>query len=400
MQNIWIINHYAKPYSGRHYKFAEILVKRNYKVKIVCASTSLKHIDLTYDNKKNRSEKDVKGISFSIIKARDYYGNGKERLKNMLEFSYGAYKSLKKEKKEKPDVIYASSVHPLNWVVGYLLAKKYKAKLIIETRDLWPETLIRMGRITSTSILAKILFRLEKFIYQKADHLIFTMPGGEKYLNERKMKYEKVSYINNGVDLTEFDSNAQSNIYTLPIEKETFNVVYTGSMGIANSLEVILEAAKYLKEKKYSNIRFHFFGDGYLKEELEQYVKDYQLSNVTYYGRVHKNKIPSILKQADLNIVTSQNLSIYDYGVSLNKLFEYFASGKPTLSNIPTPYNKVEKYNVGLTVKPDSYRTLAEGIIQLNNMNSNEYNQICINSRKTAEKFEFKNLTTLLEKTF
>jgi len=396
MKSIWIINHYS--YRGRHYKLAEKLVKSNYNVRIISASTSNpKNQDYFLDKRQIRHNENINGVLFTFIKARDYIGNGKERIKNILEFSYRAYKSMKKEKKEKPDVIYASSVHPLNWVVGYLLAKKFKSKLIVETRDLWPETIIRMGRIKEKGLIAKVLYSLERFMYQKADHLIFTMPGGEKYLEERKIEYKNVSYINNGVDLEEYNSNLRNFEYSLDKKVDTFNIVYTGSMGIANALDHILEAAKILKEKKYNKVQFHFFGDGYKKKELVKFVMDNKLSNVNFYGKVNKKFIPSILSQADLNIATSQNLSIYEYGVSLNKLFDYFAAGKPVLSNIPTPFNKVEKYGCGITVEPGSAVAVAQGIIYFINLNPIAYKVYCQYSLETAKRFDFKRLSKRLE---
>ncbi|PWA08400.1 glycosyltransferase WbuB [Pueribacillus theae] len=397
MKTIWIINHYAKPYEGRHYKFAEKLSKKNYRVKIICASTSYPEIKQTFSAKQTRQNQEINGILFSFIKARDYNGNGKDRLKNILEFSFRAYQHERKEKQQKPDVIYASSVHPLNWVIGYALAKKYHSKLIIETRDLWPETLIRMGRIKEKSLIAKALYTLERFMYQRADHLIFTMPGGGKYLEEHDIPYKRVSYINNGVDLEEFNAHLQNFKFHLDKKPGTFNVVYAGSMGIANALDQILEAAKIFKDKKDNTVQFHFFGDGYKKDELLQFAAENNLSNVTFYGKVEKKFIPSILSQADLNIVTSQNLSIYKYGVSLNKLFDYFAAGKPILSNIPTPFNKIEAYGCGITVEPDSPEALTKAIIEISTSSSKQYDTYCKNCLEAAKQFDFKELTAKLE---
>lgn len=395
MKTIWMINHYALPYEGRHYKLAEKLAERNYRVKIICASTSNPHIK--FSEKNTRQTEMINNILFSFIKAREYTGNGKDRMKNMMEFAFRAYRHERKEKNEKPDVIYASSVHPLSWITGYLLARKYKAKFIVETRDLWPETLIRMGRIKETSIVAKMLYKLEAFMYKKADHLIFTMPGGEKYLKEQKINYKAATNINNGVDLEEFNENLKKFQYDLQKKADSFNVVYTGSMGIANALDHILEAAKMLQEKNEHHIQFHFFGDGYKQAELEHFAQTHQLENVIFYGKVEKKYIPSILNQADINIATSQNLSIYQYGISLNKLFDYFAVGKPILSNIPTPFNKIETYECGITVEPDSAEALATGIINLSSLNEETYHWYCRNNLETAKKFDFTKLADQLE---
>ena len=104
----------------------------------------------------------------------------------------------------KCDMVYASSPHPLTWIAGRKIAEKNNAKFIAETRDLWPETFISMGKFSKSHPVVKILYAIEKKIYKKADKLIFTMPGGVDYVESLGISTDKVVNINNGVDLKEF----------------------------------------------------------------------------------------------------------------------------------------------------------------------------------------------------
>ena len=113
MKTIWILNHYAGLGQGRHYKFAENLVKRGYNVKLFAAST-------IHNSDKNRITdstkyilEEMEGVPCIYIKASNYMGNGRARIKNMLDYAIGLMSVTKKFDDEKPDVIYASSVHPL-----------------------------------------------------------------------------------------------------------------------------------------------------------------------------------------------------------------------------------------------------------------------------------------------
>lgn len=400
MKNIWILNHYAKPYGGRHYKFAENLTKRGYKVRVFAAST-IHNTDknLIIDSRKYICE-EANGIPFIFIKACDYVGNGKKRIKNMLDYAIGVMHISKKFDSEKPDVIYASSVHPLTWIAGYRLAKRYNAKFIAETRDLWPETLVAMGQIKPNSIPAKILYRLEKFIYKKADKLIFTFPGGKDYVESIGLDTSKVRYINNGVDLEEFNRNKTTNI--LEDEDldnlEKFKVLYTGAMGQANALAYLIKAARIIQDKGIENIQFILFGNGYQRKELEEYVQSNNITNVVFKGKVEKKYIPNILSKSNLNIFTGKHIYLYKYGLSLNKMFEYFASGKPTLSNIECGYDILEEYKCGITVKGGSAEALSEGIVKFYNMPKEEYDTYCQNALKAAQDFDFKILTDKLGK--
>lgn len=197
----------------------------------------------------------------------------------------------KKFDAEKPDIIYASSVHPLTWLSGYRLAKRYKAKFIAETRDLWPETLVSMGQIKRNSIPAWLLYKLEEFIYKKADKLVFTIPGGKNYVESIGLDASKVIYISNGVDLEEFNQNKAlyvTNDRDLA-NMNIFKVIYTGAMGQANALGYLLEAAEIIQNKGINNIKFFLYGDGYQKHKLIEYVKTKGISNVVFRDRVKKN---------------------------------------------------------------------------------------------------------------
>lgn len=247
------------------------------------------------NNRINDSRKYIEEIEDTIsciyIKARDYKGNGKDRILNMFDYATRLISVSKNFDNEKPDIVYASSVHPLTWLSGYILSKRYDAKFIAETRDLWPETLVAMGQIKKNSIPAKLLYKLEKFIYKKADRLIFTFPGGKDYVEEIGLDPSKVRYINNGVDLEEYNYNKEKYQYADEDldNNSTFKILYTGSMGQANELSYLLEAAKIIQDKGVKNIKFILFGDGYQRKGLEQFAKDNNLQNVIFKGRVEKN---------------------------------------------------------------------------------------------------------------
>jgi glycosyltransferase involved in cell wall biosynthesis len=403
-KSLWILNHYAGPpeITGgvRHYKISKKLIKKGYKVKIFAASSIHNSKDNIIKDKKKYLYKEFDNVPFIFIKARNYSGNGKERILNMLDYSIGLLSITKIFHNEKPDIVIASSVHPLTWLSGYQLAKRYNAKFIVETRDLWPETLITMGRLKKNSIITKIMYRLEKYIYKKGFRLIFTFPGGKDYVESIGLDSSKVRYINNGVDLEEFNRNKFQYKY---VDKElnkdkAFNVIYTGSMGIANSLHYLIKSAEIIQQRGIKDIQFILFGDGYLKQKLEKYIRDNNINNVVFKGRVEKKYIPYILSKSHLNIFTGKSSYLYKYGLSLNKMFDYFASGKPTVSNIECGYNLLEKYKCGITVKGNSAEALAEGILKFYYMPKEEYNLYCNNALKAAQDFDYEILAEQFEK--
>lgn len=410
-KNIWIINHYAYPpeYATniRHFKFAEKLNDRGYKVKIVAASSLHRTKKNFIKGKEKYLIKNYNGIEYISIRTSSYYGNGIKRYLNMLEFMVKSKILIPKITDDKPDVIYASSPNPLAWVSGYHLAKKYNSKFISEVRDIWPETLVKMGRLKENGIIAKMLYKLEKFIYKKSDSIIFTMEGGIDYIKDKGWSKEqggsidtnKIYNINNGIDLKEFDRNIEKNEYHDKYldNNNFFKVVYTGSIGKANQVNKIIELAHESKDIK--DIKFLIFGDGTEKIKLENLCNEKNIKNVIFYGRVEKKYIPSILDKSNLNIFSVKNIALYKYGLSLNKLFEYFASGKPIISNSNTgKYDLIKEYNCGISITDNNIVSLKEGILKFKNMDEEEYKKYYENSRKAVEDYDFEKLTNKLIK--
>ena len=400
MKTVWIINHYAEPPEVgkylRHFNFARKL-KEKYKVKIFTAST-VHNTDVNIiEDGKSYVEKTIDGVDFVFIKTSQYFGNSYARIKNMFDYYFGVQKVTKNF--GSCDIVYSSSPHSLTWLAARKIAKRYGAKFIAETRDLWPLTFIEMGRMTRGSIPARILFKIEKSIYKSADRLIFTIPGGYKYVEDLGLDSSKCSYINNFIDLDEFDYNAKNKIYDGKEynEDKSFKVVFTGALGKANNLMELLRAAKYLKSMGEDDIRIYLFGYGAEEENLRAFKEENSLDNVHFMGKVKKEVVPNILVKSDLNIITLNHIpGLFKYGLSPNKIFEYFAAKKPILMNVKSGFDLVEKYQAGKSVDGKSEKELAEAILEFKNMNHSDYEKYANNARKASHDFELDKLTEKL----
>ncbi len=405
--NIWIFNHYAtdtyKDHGGRHYWFAENLIKKGYHPTIFCANTIHNSNEIINTYNRIFCIDIANNIPYVFVRTNSYSGNGKQRIKNMIVFFKNLFPVAKEYEKlyGKPDVIFASSVHPLTLVAGIQIAKRLNIPCICEIRDLWPETLVAMDKVKKNSIAAKLLYNLEKFIYKKADKLIFTFPGGKDYLESIGLDTSKARYINNGVDLEEFNENRTKYVFNdKDLEDENmFKIVFAGAIGKANAINRIIDAAEILIHKNVKNINFIIFGDGPEKIKLKKHLKNNNITNVIFKEKVEKKYIPGILEKTDLNIFCLEHLpNLFKYGLSPNKMFEYFASGKPIISNVECGYDMLKKYNCGITVQGGSAEALAEGILKFYNMPKEEYDTYCQNALKAAQDFDFKILTDKLEK--
>lgn len=406
--NIWIMNHYAGSMyfdrGGRHYNFAKYLRRAGYAPVIFSANSKHGRAERFLETDALWEERIAEEIDtpFVFVRARTYNGNGKQRVLNMIDF----YRNVKKAAKEyaaqhgKPDVIYASSVHPLTLVAGIQLAKHFGVKCVCEVRDLWPESIVAYSsRFTKNNPLIKLLYRGEKWIYKKADAVVFTMEGAYDYIVEqgwgKELPRSKVHYINNGVDLELFDYNKEHFRVEDPEldDPEGFKVIYTGSIRRVNNLGLLLDATKCVKDPR---VKFLIWGDGDEREALEQRVRDEKIANVEFKGRVEKKYVPSIVSRANLNFAHNAPSPLFRFGISFNKLFDYLAAGKPVLCDFPCPYNPAVTYGAGIEVSGTQPQRIAKAIDALVTSAEQERQSYCTNARRAAEDYDFKRLTDKL----
>lgn len=412
-QKIWIMNHYAgsmlKASGGRHYWFADHLRRAGYQPAVFCCNVSHDPGTETFCAPEalwSEQRADEIDVPFVFVRSNTYTGNGLDRIRNMWNFYRNVKKAGKQYAKQHgaPDVIYASSVHPLTLVAGLRLAKRFGVRCVCEVRDLWPETLVEYSnRLKKSHVLKNLLYAGEKWIYKKADALIFTQMGGADYLRSRRWDAEqggpidmkKVHYINNGVDLEAFERNLQKFTLSDPDleDPETFKLIYAGSIRRVNALGQIVDAARELQNPR---IRLLIYGSGDDLEVLRARVEAESLQNIRFKGRVDKQYIPYILSKADVNLVHWQMTPLLKYGESCNKIFEYLAAGKPLFYTVRPNYSIVERYDCGCSAEGYTPKELAAGMERMAALPRQELERMAENAKNAAHDYDFSSLTEML----
>ena len=413
---VWLMNHYAsnmyRDKAGRHYWFAQQLIERGYDVTVFCSTTLVSGEELLSTGSEKLAVKETDGIPFVFVNTIPAQGNGIKRVENMGLFYKNLFPSTKTYAKKhgKPDVIVASSVHPLTMVAGIQIAKKLRVPCICEIRDLWPEAIFSFGKTTEKSLIGRVLIKGEHWIYKRANALIFTKEGDTDYLKEKRwttaqggdIDLAKCHYINNGVDIAACEERSQIMQLDDPdLNDETkFNITYVGTIRPVNNVGNLLDAAKILRSKSgYEDVQFLIYGDGSQLAELQERVKNEHLDNVKMKGFVNRQYVPYILSRSSINMLNyAQNQYNWTRGNSSNKLFEYMASGKPIISTVHMGYSIIKRYNCGVELDEDTPEALVEQIIHFHDMDSSEREQIGKNAREGANDFDFSVLTEKLIK--
>lgn len=407
--NIWIVNHYAIPPSMgglvRHYYFSKYLQKKGHTVKIF-TSSKIHNTDINMIKDRSLYREEMEdGVEYTFVRSRDYKGNGLDRIVNLADLPFKMWKTMKLfYKKNRPDVIYTSSPDLFVAFFAVLFGKKHKIPVVVEVRDLWPESIVVYNHMSRHNPVIVALYALEKWLYKNAARLIFTMPGGKDYICDKhwdnKIDLSKIYNVNNGVDAKVYEYNKQNYSIEDPLLSDTdaFNIVYTGSIRKVNGIEYLIKVAEFLQKKGYDDIRFLIYGDGNDKEKLIKYCEQNSIRNVYFRGKIDNRAIPYVLAQSKVNYMHGITTPIMKYGCSPNKLFDYIASGKPILSDLDTPYDIVEKYQLGKTVTSPSVKRIAKAIIEMKENYDVIAEKAKSNHVDVLKKYDYEALTNKIEK--
>ncbi len=391
-KTIWLLNHHAvtPEYGGggeRHYELAMELAKRGYDVTVFASSFShTQHLYLIDEEIKVCEY--LEHMRFVFLRTAPAYGNMAKRLLNY--FSY--YKKLKKIYKEypKPDVIIASSVHPLAWEAGAYICRKTGARFFAEVRDLWPFSLKEhLGRIYFA--VEAFFLPIEKRAYQKAEKIVTTMPYAYEYIAKLGIDPQKVVWIPHGIDIESFDRNQKDNDGNIPLNikevlKSGYCCIYAGAYTKSEGLEHFIKAAKIITDEGHENIKFVFIGEGTEGSTIRRMVADLHLEHVVHiFGKVPRNQVGAILSLAQICICGLIDKEAFQYGISKNKFYDYFAARKPVIFASNVRGSIIDMAKAGFTVRSENPQQIVDAVRKLYHMPEQERNVLSENGRQYLE---------------
>lgn len=396
---IWIINYYAgTPATAgnpRYLKLAKYFMEAGHEVITFNAGSTANIADSEFQGG-NFVERQYDGYKFVHVRVPHFEGNGVKRMLSIWKFAQIIMRGHKQF--ERPDVILQNIHPPFDYPI-VKLAKKLKCKYIAEAWDLWPEDFVTFGLIGANNPAMKVAYAIEKRYYYAADDIVFTFLGAFDYLKRQgwmkeeggKINPTRLHYINNGIDLEQFDKDRVA--YPRPDadmnDPDTYKIVYLGSINKTNNVKTLIDAAALLKDNpKY---RFFIYGNGAYRPELEQYVKDNGIANVVFKEtRIPLEECAWVVSQATVGIMNYEK-GFGRWGVSSGKMFQYLAAGRPIVCNIDIAYdNLIEDNNLGVARDIETPQEFADAIRSIAELPKEEYDAMCERVREVAKKFDYK----------
>lgn len=353
-----ILTQYYPPETGapqvRLSAFARALRQRGYQVTVVTAMPNYPEgrVHAAYRGSRFVREM-VDGIPVVRTWIRPSEGTSVAgRLASYLSFTLSSILGVLRA--GRADVVFVESPPLFLGTTGVLAARIKGALLVLNVSDLWPASAEQLGIVTNPKLL-RLGRRLEGFVYAASDRICGVTEGIVARLLEDGVPQSKVFFFPNGVDLDVFSPASDV--------KPTNGVarfVYAGTHGQAQGLDVIVEAARLLRDR--SDIEFVFVGDGPDKSRVRALADSYRLSNVAFEDPRPVVQMPDLFRSARASLVPLRNIPLFE-GARPSKILPSIACGTPVIyGGYGEGASLVAGNGCGVAVPPEDPSALAAAV--------------------------------------
>jgi glycosyltransferase involved in cell wall biosynthesis len=367
-KSVWLICKYASPdkyyFGTRHFYLAEEWVKDGHDVTIFTSNAShlTNKLPLFAGSRMIEDIQGVKTVWLKVLKSKK--SASAVRIISWLHFEWKMLTTSKKQF-DKPDVIISSSLSILSIISGFILSRHYKARFILEIRDIWPLSAMQLGGYSGSHPFIWLLRKLETFGYRKAEVIVGTMPNLIEHVKEVEPQFKACICIPQGVNMEQLakplplDENYIAETFT----PDTFKVVYAGTINSNNPIEVLLQAVCNLPENE--NVEAYILGSGSMLEYYK--VKYGDCLRIKFVDPIPKKNVIAFLQHIDL-CFDSIDSKIARYGLSRNKWIDYMSASKPIVCSYSGYQSMINEAQCGSFVPFGNSKLLALEVLKYKHM--------------------------------
>lgn len=295
--------------------------------------------------------------------------------------------------KEKTDIIYTISQPPiLGGLIGTIGKFLKRAKHVYNIQDFNPEQAEAIS-YTNKQFIFNIARAIDKLNCRYADQIVVVGHDMAETLKKRFHNKNVPNHvvINNWTNEKEIIPLDKDEPYVAEfLERhnltDKFIVMYSGNLGLYYDLENIIKVTNEFRD--YKDLAFVFIGEGAVKKQMQQFVKENHIENVLFLPYQPKEFIKYSLNAADVHFVVNQKGI---KGVSVpSKIYGVMAAGKPILGVLEQGSEAqllIAKSNCGVVVEPKDYKGIVEAIKYFYNLDQEERKQMGLNGRAYLEKY-------------
>jgi glycosyltransferase involved in cell wall biosynthesis len=346
--------------AARAYEFSRRWVEAGHRVTVICGIPN-HPTGTVYEGYRVRWRTVDRVEGIDVHRMWVYVTANAGMLRRSINYlSFGITAVLGALRLREVDVCIASSPQFFVGLAGVLLRMLRRFPLMLEIRDLWPDS-IEAVEAAGEGLLLRVLRRVERFMYRRADRISVVSPAFRDHIEACGVAPERIVTIPNGVSTRLFAAAQEERRSVLAAFEGTFIVAYIGTHGMAHALETAIDAARLLRGE--SDIHLLFVGEGARKEALRGYARD--LDNVTFFDRMPRESVAQLLREIDVALVLLRDTALFRTVIP-SKMFEIMGSARPIILGVEGEARRIlEEADAGIAIPPENAEALAAAILRL-----------------------------------
>ncbi len=343
--------------------FARALQDRGYDVEVVTGFPNYPG-GKVYDGYRIRPIKreTMSGVAVTRLALYPSHDNrALPRVANYVSFCLSAFFYLTFVAR-RADVLYAYHP-PLTVGLAAAMAKLFRrTPTVLDVQDMWPDTLSATGMLDA-SLPLQVVGAVCRWVYTQVTHIVVLSPGFKLLLIDRGVPVEKVTMIYNWADESAIVAASKTRPMSMR-DDGRFRLLFAGNMGLAQNLDVVLDAAKIVASTNRL-VDFCFLGGGLETNRISQRAVNEQLSYVHFFPKVPMTEVGSYLAAADCLLVNLRPDPLFSITIP-SKTQAYLSAGRPIIIAVAGDAAAlVEAANAGIAVPPGDAKALADAVLRM-----------------------------------
>lgn len=358
---VLLLSQYFPPEVGatqtRMQAFAEHLTARGHDVTVICELPNHPQ-GVIPPEYRGRVIDDDRSNGYRVIRVWVRATEEKtQRTRMAFYLSYMGLATLAAPLAGRPDVVLATTPPLFTGVAGAAIARAFRVPLVLDVRDLWPAAAVSLDQISGESA-RRLAEALERRLYREAAQIVaVTGPFCRHIAAVGRLRRPPVLVPNGTLESFFVDADRSARA-TLGIPEGRFLTTFAGTLGIAQALPSVLDAA----EAAGPGYAFSLVGDGPLREPLVEDAQRRGLTNVTFHGQRPLDEIPPVLAASDALLVSLSAHPTFDEFVP-SKMIDFMATGRPiVLAAAGESARILELAGAGVVVPPEEPEQIAAAV--------------------------------------
>jgi colanic acid biosynthesis glycosyl transferase WcaI len=261
----------------------------------------------------------------------------------------------------RPDVVVCMTDPPIIADIALLVARRYRAPLVVISQDVFPEIAVQLKRLENRALMS-LLRSLVSLYLRRADRVVAIGDTMKKRLEEKGARPERLRVIPNWVDTKRLRPSDDGNEWATAVGLDgKFVVMHSGNVGHAQDLDSLVRSATFLRD--LDDLRITIIGMGARHAELVALSKQLEVDQVRFLYYQPRGALPSSLSAADVHVVgLASGLAGY---VVPSRLYGILAVARPVIVAADPESETaqvVEEAGCGIVVPPGRPELLARVI--------------------------------------